>query len=101
MAQQILVTYQQINSTIQQLTQLNARFKSAVNSLESTEGQLCGMWEGQARDAFDKAFKSDKIQMDNFYNAIQQYISVLTTALQEYQRTEAENAEIGNTRNYQ
>ncbi len=97
---QFSVTFQQISSTIEQLTELNSRLKTAANSLESTEAQLCGMWEGKAKDTFDQAFKSDKIQMDNFYNAIQQYISALQTALQKYQQAESENAETAQTRKY-
>ncbi len=97
---QFSVTYQRINSTIQQLTNLNRQFKSAVNTLESTERQLNGMWEGEAKQAFDRAFHSDKVQMDNFYNALQQYINVLTNSLSEYQRTEGQNTQIANSRNY-
>ncbi len=97
---QFTVTYQQISSAIETLTQCNSQFKTVTSSLETTETQLCGMWEGQARDTFDSAFKQDKVQMDNFYNAIQQYISVLQQALQEYQRVEALNTQAAATRTY-
>lgn len=98
---QFTVTFQQLTSAIEQLTQLNSQFKSATGNLETTEAQLCSMWEGQARDTFDTAFKNDKTQMDNFYNAIQQYIQVLQENLARYQKAEAENADIASTRKYQ
>nr|WP_300167677.1 WXG100 family type VII secretion target [uncultured Flavonifractor sp.] len=97
---QFTVTFQQLKSAIDTLTQLNSDFKTATSNLESTEGQLCSMWEGQARDTFDAAFKRDKTQMDNFYNAIQVYIQVLQENLARYQQAEAENTEIASTRKY-
>ncbi|HIY22085.1 MAG TPA: WXG100 family type VII secretion target [Candidatus Flavonifractor merdigallinarum] len=97
---QYTVTIQQITSAIDTLTQLNSEFKTATSNLETTEGQLCSMWEGEARDTFDAAFKKDKTQMDNFYNAIQQYINVLTQAKEKYLAAEQANTETASTRNY-
>lgn len=97
---QYTVTIQQITSAIDTLTQLNSEFKTATSNLETTEGQLCSMWEGDARDTFDAAFKKDKTQMDNFYNAIQQYINVLTQAKEKYLAAEQANTETASTRNY-
>lgn len=97
---QFTVTFQQLKSAIDTLTQLNSDFKTATSNLESTEGQLCSMWEGQARDTFDAAFKRDKAQMDKFYTEIQRYIQVLQENLARYQQAEAENTEIASTRKY-
>jgi len=97
---QFRVTFQQLKSAIDQLTQLNSQFKSSVENLESTETRLCGMWEGSTRDKFDAEFKKDKGQMDAFYNAVQQYITVLQNALEEYTKAEQINTEIATTRTY-
>lgn len=97
---QYTVTIQQITAAIETLTQLNSEFKTATSNLETTEGQLCSMWEGEARDTFDGAFKKDKTQMDNFYNAIQQYINVLTQTKEKYLAAEQANTETASTRNY-
>lgn len=97
---QYTVTIQQITAAIETLTQLNSEFKTATSNLETTEGQLCSMWEGEARDTFDGAFKKDKVQMDNFYNAIQQYINVLTQTKEKYLAAEQANTETASTRNY-
>ncbi len=98
---QYTVTFQQLTTAIETLTQLNSDFKTATSNLESTEGQLCSMWEGEAKDTFDAAFKQDKVQMDNFYNAIQNYINVLQQMLEKYRAAEAANTETAQNRNYQ
>ncbi len=82
------------------LAELNAQFKAQVNQLESTEQTLIGMWDGDAKQSFDSAFKSDKIQMDNFYNAIQQYVQVLEQIAANYDTAEATNVSTANTRKY-
>ena len=97
---QYTVTIQQITSAIDTLTQLNSEFKTATSNLETTEGQLCSMWEGEARDTFDAAFKKDKTQMDNFFNAIEVYAQRLEAAAAKYEQAEAQNTEIATTRTY-
>ena len=97
---QYTVTIQQITAAIETLTQLNSEFKTATSNLETTEGQLCSMWEGEARDTFDGAFKKDKTQMDNFFNAIEVYAQRLEAAAAKYEQAEAQNTEIATTRTY-
>lgn len=97
---EILTNTAQLRSQADTLKELNDTFKSSVNQLESTENTLLGMWDGDAKDAFDKAFKSDKIQMDNFYNAIAQYVNVLNQIADNYDAAEATNVGTANTRKY-
>lgn len=94
------VTSNELKTKAEELRNLNQQFKNEVSSLESLEGTLSGMWEGEARDAFHKAFDSDKIQMNNFYNAIETYVMRLEEAAAKYTQVEAANVEIANTRNY-
>ena len=94
------VTAKELQAKAEELRNLNQQFKSEVSNLESVEGALSGMWEGEARDAFHNAFNSDKIQMDNFYNAIELYAVRLQEAASKYMQAEAPNVEIANTRNY-
>lgn len=96
----IRVTSAQLQSGAQELANLNSQFKSAVQQLENTEQALAGMWEGDAKEAFHRAFNSDKIQMDNFYNAIEVYITRLQNAAAKYQQAEALNVDTANTRTY-
>ena len=58
------------------------------------------MWEGQARETFHNAFASDKIQMDNFYNAVEVYAQRLEQIAAKYAQAEAANVEIASERTY-
>ena len=96
----IVVTSVTIQSGAEELQNLNAQLKNAVNTLAQLEEALAGMWEGDAQEAFRRAFQSDKIQMDNFFNAIEVYVQRLLTAAQRYAQAEAQNVETANTRTY-
>lgn len=96
----IRVTFQELASKGEELQALNASFKAAVGELESLEEALSGMWEGEAKDAFRNAFRSDKVQMDNFYNAIEVYVQRLNEILNKYVEAENTNVGIAETRNY-
>ncbi|MCI6896762.1 MAG: WXG100 family type VII secretion target [Gemmiger formicilis] len=96
----IRVTAAELRNGAQELRDLNQRFKSSVSELETTEGALNTMWEGDARNAFHQAFTSDKTQMNNFYNAIEVYAQRLEAAAAKYEQAEAQNVEIANTRSY-
>ncbi len=95
-----MVTSSELKSKANELRNLNAQFKSQVGNLESQEGSLVSMWEGEARDAFDMAFKNDKTQMDNFYNLIEQYCAALETIAAKYEAAEARNLSTAQTRTY-
>lgn len=97
----IRVSVPQLTTGASELEQLNQQFKAAVSELESQEAVLNGMWEGDANVAFHNAFNNDKIQMTNFYNAIEAYVARLNEIAARYQQAEAQNTEIGNTRSYQ
>lgn len=97
----IRVSSQELKSKAEELRQLNATFKSTTSELESSEGNLNSMWQGDANDQFHKAFSNDKIQMDNFYNAIEKYVSVLLEMVANYESVEARNTDTATTRNYQ
>lgn len=96
----IRVTAAELKAGAEELRSLNQQFKAAVSELESTEGALNTMWEGEARNTFHRAFTSDKTQMTNFYNAIEVYAQRLEAAAAKYAQAEAQNTEIAATRNY-
>lgn len=97
---QIRVTMSQLKAQAEQLEALNEQFKSQVNELETTEQQLGTMWEGEAKDAFHNAFASDKVQMDNFYNAIKAYVQVLLADAAKYSQAEAASYQMASERTY-
>lgn len=94
------VTSSELKAKAGELRDLNAQFKTQTGNLESQEGSLVSMWEGEARNAFDTAFKNDKTQMDNFYNLIEQYCVALDNIAAKYDMAEAQNASIAQTRSY-
>ncbi len=96
----IVVTAAQLKAQAEELRQLNSTFKSTVNDLEATEGNLNSMWEGEANNTFHNAFARDKIQMDNFYNAIEVYVNALLNIAAQYQQAESVNTETAANRTY-
>ena len=96
----ISVTAAQLKAKADELTNLNGNFKSNVQDLEATEQNLAGMWEGQARDAFDRQFNNDKIQMTNFSTLIEKYVNTLISIAAKYEQAESVNTDTAATRNY-
>lgn len=96
----IRVDAAQLQSRMEELESLNRQFKTEVDGLETQAGSLKSMWEGEANDAFNNAFNNDKVQMNNFYNAVEMYVMRLGNILSRYQSAEATNTSIGNTRTY-
>lgn len=94
------VTSSELKAKASDLRDLNAQFKTQVGNLESQEGSLTSMWEGEARNAFDIAFKNDKAQMENFYNLIEQYCAALDNIAAKYDMAEAQNIATAQTRTY-
>lgn len=94
------VTVSELKAKANELRDLNSQFKTQVGNLESQEESLCSMWEGEAKNAFDKAFKSDEAQMDNFYNLIEQYCVALENIAAKYDQAENMNTSTAQTRSY-
>lgn len=97
---QVTLTSALLKSKAEELSAQNSQLKAQINLLEETEGNLNSMWEGDANTAFHTAFNNDKIQITNFYNAIQQYVQVLQNVAARYAQVEGQNAEIASARKY-
>ena len=97
---EIRVSASELKAKAATLRDYNGKFKAQVGNLESQEGNLVGMWEGEARNAFDKAFKTDKMQFDNFYNLIEEYAATLELIAAKYAQAEAQNVSIASQRTY-
>lgn len=100
MANTIQVTTSTLTSKANELKSLNARFKQQVTSLQSQQRSLDAMWDGEANTAFNNAFKRDIVQMNNFYNAIEKYVSSLNEIINKYEQTERANAQKASNRSY-
>lgn len=97
---QITVTASKLSQAAENLQQLNESLNAQIAILESTEGDLCTMWDGDAKEAFHNAFQRDKTQMTNFKMAIDQYIVALNNIAGKYSQAESINIETANTRVY-
>ena len=100
MSSTIQVTTATLKNKANELKNLNSKFKSQVENLNSAESSLNGMWEGDAKNTFHNAFMSDKQQMDNFYSTIELYAQKLEVILAKYVQGEQKNIEIANQRKY-
>lgn len=67
----------QVRTKAEELRNINAAFKSKTEALEASEGTLAMKWEGDSKRAFHESFLKDKANMDEFYNAIEQYCVTL------------------------
>ncbi len=97
---EIKVTTSELRSKAEELTTQNTQLKGKVDELVTSEGNLTSMWEGEARDAFHKAFENDKLQWDNFMKVIEQFVKGMNEIADEYDRQEAANAQIAGNRTY-
>lgn len=97
---EIMVTSSTLRGKAEELNQLNEQFKNAVSSLTDEENALRGQFEGEASDAFHNAFTQDTVQMQNFYNAIAQYVQKLLQIAESYEKAEQTNVATATTRNY-
>ena len=94
------VTSSQLISKANELKQLNNQFKTAVSDMTSTESSLMGMWDGDSKEAFHKAYTSDKNQMDVFYQTIEKYCEALEASAKKYDEAESKNVQTATTRSY-
>ncbi len=94
------VTIDQLRIIKEQLSELNAQFMTQKNQLSETAASLNGMWEGEAKDKFTTEIARDQVQMQNFYNAVAQYVTTLEQIIAKYLEAEARNLETATTRIY-
>ena len=94
------VTSAELRKKAEQLKGLNSRYKSGVDSLQTTEQTLKTMWEGEANETFHNAFKRDKDQMDRFHTAIERFIEALLIIAAKYEEAENKNIATAATRSY-
>lgn len=100
MANGYVVTTVALRRTAQELRDLNSQYRTRVESLAGLEQELRSMWEGEANIAFQHAFASDKVNLDNFYSVIERYVQALETAAAEYEKAEAQATQTATTRTY-
>ena len=94
------VTSLELRNRAGKISELNKQFKSKAVQLEDQEMTLCGMWEGEAKEAFHQAFLRDRQQMEAFHQLIEQYVQALLEIAVRYEQAESRNREIASATNY-
>lgn len=95
---EIKVTPRELRNKADQLEQFNRQFRNEVKKMEGYESQLSGMWDGDAKQAFRKAFNDDKIKMERFALNIDKYIMALREDAQKYEEAEQKATNIATER---
>ena len=97
---QIQVTSSQVKSKADMLASYNKQLNSQISVLQQQKNSLLTMWEGEAKNAFSKAFDSDIKQMQNFYAEMNNYVAKLREIVNSYEQAEAKNVRIATDRTY-
>ncbi len=97
---EIKVTSGELKNKATELRQLNSQFKKSVEDMTSTEQQLVGMWDGDAKESFHNAYNSDRSQMDVFYDTIEKYCQALDSNAARYEAAEQKNLNTASQRTY-
>lgn len=95
---EIKVTPRELRNKADQLEQFNRQFRNEVKKMEGYESQLSSMWDGDAKQAFRKAFNDDKIKMERFALNIDKYIMALREDAQKYEEAEQKATNIATER---
>lgn len=96
----IQLTFSQMRQKADELERKNKELRAEASQMQSHQQRLTQSWDGEANDAFDKAFRSDMIQFANFSRLIDDYIRVLRTAISEYEKAELANKQLASDRSY-
>ena len=80
------VTASTLKQKAEELSTLNNNFAKKVEELMASEKSLSGMWEGQAKEAFENAFNTDAGKMNQFKAAVDEYYSRLLTIVSQYEQ---------------
>ncbi len=100
MANQITVNTKEVSNKATELKKFNSDLKKRIEELRTQEQALNKMWDGDANDAFHAAFTKDVTQMNNFYNAIEKYVSNLNEIVKKYEAAESKNLQTAKERKY-
>lgn len=99
-SKKITVNTQQVSKRANDLKEKNATLNKRISSLETLEGSLNVMWDGEANDTFHKEFCSDIVQMKNFHRLINEYVDKLNEIVRAYEQAERDVNEIAKVRTY-
>lgn len=94
------VTAAELKQKAEELNGLNQRFMTETESLVNAQNALKSTWEGEANDSFTREFLKDKAFLENFQNAVSQYIEALNLISAKYEEVENRNLSLAGNRTY-
>lgn len=96
----IRVSVAELRQRAEMINEANNSVKAKVADFDSSCQALAAQWEGEARDAFVNAYTQDLEQMNNFISVMDGYYHALMTVADNYEKAEARNTGIANSRTY-
>lgn len=97
---EIQVTTATLKAKQSELKNLNKKFNTQLDKMDTTEKELTSMWEGDASKTFHKSYTTDTKKMQQLYKAVEQYCTALTTIINQYEKSESKNVSIATKRTY-
>lgn len=94
------VNPQALKAKRDQLFEQNQQLMTKRNDLEARNNAMNGMWEGDARTAFDNAVRQDLAKIDEFINLIKLYCQSLDEIISKYVDAEQRNTDTATQRTY-
>ncbi len=94
----IRVTPQTLRQRADELETLNNRFNQEVGKLKDYNSTMGNQWKGDARTKFNEEFTKDVQKFDAFQKGILDFIRVLRSNADEYDRVENSNTSIARVR---
>lgn len=91
MAKTFTVTSAELTKKANDLRAKNRTLKTKIDDLKSHERALNSQWDGEANDAFHKAFTTDIVKMENFNQTIENYAKSLENIAKQYENAEKRN----------
>lgn len=95
---EIKVTPRELRNKAQELQNLNKQFRNEVEKMVGYRTQLDSMWDGEARNAFDRAFDTDKGKWETFAQNIDDYVQKMIESAETYETAEQNNLQTATTR---
>ena len=95
---QYKVTSSELKNAANSLRSYNNSIKNQLESLVNQEQALNNQWDGDANDAFHRAFTTNKAKFDKFVQAVEKFSTTLTQVAERYDQAESKNTQIAGTK---
>ena len=94
---QYKVTASELRNAADSLRNYNNSIKTQLENLVQQEQALNNQWDGDANDAFHRAFTTNKAKFDKFVQAVEKFSTTLTQVAERYEQAESKNTQIAGT----